>query len=114
MKRTGYLVITSDRGLAGGYNGNILRLVANTIKKRHKSQDEYSIFVIGRKGRDFFKKRNYPIVGEIIGLSDTPTFTDIKNIAGTAVKMYSEGVYDELYLVYNEFISAIQQNPIEK
>ena len=114
VKKTGYLVITSDRGLAGGYNANILRLVVKTIKERHKSEDEYVVFVIGRKGRDFFKKRNYPLIGEIIGLSDTPTFIDIKNIAGTAVKMYSEGIYDELYLVYNEFINAIQQSPVEK
>lgn len=114
VKKTGYLVITADRGLAGGYNANIIRLVTKTIKERHKSADEYVIFVIGKKGRDFFKKRNYPIVGEIIGLSDAPTFADIKSIANTAVKMYSDGVYDELYLVYNEFVSAIQQTPVEK
>lgn len=114
VKKTGYLVITSDRGLAGGYNANIIRLVTKTIKERHKSADEYVIFAIGKKGRDFFKKRNYPLVGEIIGLSDAPTFADIKSIANTAVKMYSDGIYDELYLVYNEFISAIQQTPTEK
>lgn len=114
VKKTGYLVITSDRGLAGGYNANILRLVTKAIKERHKSQDEYVIFVIGRKGRDFFKKRQYPMIGEIIGLSDTPNFADIKNIANSAVSMYSQGIYDELYLVYNEFINAIQQVPTEK
>lgn len=113
VKKTGYLVITSDRGLAGGYNANVLRKVVQTIKERHKTQDEYAIFVIGRKGRDFFKRRGYPLIGEIIGLSDTPTFADIKDIANTAVNMYAEGIYDELYLVYNEFINAIQQHPVE-
>lgn len=114
VKKTGYLVITSDRGLAGGYNANILRMITKTISERHNSKDEYVIFAIGRKGRDFFKKRDYPLIGEIIGLSDTPTFADIKSIATTAVQMYSEGIYDELYLVYNEFISAISQVPTEK
>lgn len=114
VKKTGYIVITSDRGLAGGYNANVLRMITKDINSRHKSKDDYVIFVIGRKGRDFFKKRNYPLIGEIIGLSDTPSFADIKNIAYTAVKMYSEGIYDELYLVYNEFINAVQQKPIEK
>lgn len=114
VKKTGYLVITSDRGLAGGYNANILRMVSQTIKQRHQSQDEYVIFVVGRKGRDFFKKRQYPIVAEIVGLSDTPTFADVKDIAKTAVGMYTEGIFDELYLVYNEFISAISQQAEEK
>lgn len=114
VKKTAYLVITSDRGLAGGYNANILRSTVQTIKKQHKSSDEYGIFAIGRKGRDFFKKRNYPLIGEIIGLSDSPAFTDIKDIVRTAVQMYAEGVFDELYLVYNEFVSAISQRPVEK
>lgn len=114
VKKTAYLVMTSDRGLAGGYNANILRMVSQTIKNRHQSADEYVIFAIGRKGRDFFKKNDYPLIGEIVGLSDTPTFADIKNIAKTAVGMYGEGVFDELYLVYNEFKSAISQIPTEK
>lgn len=114
VKKTGYLVITSDRGLAGGYNGNILRMVSRTINERHKSKDEYAIFVLGRKGRDYFKKRGYPVVQEVVGLTDYPTFADIKNIAKTAVGMFAEGIFDELYLVYNEFISPIQQTPVEK
>lgn len=114
IKKTGYFIITSDRGLAGGYNSNLLRNLVKTIKERHQTTDEYVIFVVGRKGRDFFKKRGYPLIGEIIGLSDSPTFIDIKNLASTAVGMYAEGVFDELYLVYNEFLSAIQQIPVEK
>jgi F-type H+-transporting ATPase subunit gamma len=114
IKRTGYLVITSDRGLAGGYNANILRKVMQTLRTNHKSSEEYAIFVIGRKGRDFFKKRNIAIVEEVTGLSDTPTFADIKLIANSAVKRFEEGEYDELYLVYNQFINAISQIPVEK
>ncbi len=57
VKKTGYLVITSDRGLCGGYNSNILKAVMSTIKEKHKSKDEYVIFVIGRKGRDYFRRR---------------------------------------------------------
>lgn len=113
VKKTGYVVITSDRGLAGGYNGNILRKLTSTIRQRHKSSDEYAIIVLGRKGRDFLKKRGYPVVEEVIGLSDYPAFSDIKNIASTAVGMFAEGVFDELYLVYNQFVSAIQQTPTE-
>ena len=57
VKKTGYLVITSDRGLAGAYNSSVLRAVSNTIQERHSSKDEYTIIALGRMGRDFFLKR---------------------------------------------------------
>ena len=111
VKKTGYLVITSDRGLAGGYNANILRKVTQTIREKHQSNDDYVLFVIGRKGRDYFRRRNMPIVEEVTGLPDSPTFADIKTVAYSAVKKFSEGAYDELYLYYNEFVNAITQVP---
>jgi ATP synthase, F1 gamma subunit len=111
IKKTGYLVITSDRGLAGGYNANILRKVTQTINEKHKSADEYALFVIGRKGRDYFRRRNMPVVEEVIGLSDSPTFADIRSVASAAVKMFADGAYDELYLYYNQFVNAITQIP---
>ena len=114
VKKTGYLVITSDRGLAGGYNANILRAVTQTIKERHKSKDEYVLFVIGRKGRDYFRRREMPIVEEITELPDSPMFSDIKAIANKAVKYFEDEQYDELNLFYNEFINAITQVPVEK
>lgn len=114
VKKTGYLVITSDRGLAGGYNANVLRMVQNTIKQKHASSDEYMIFVIGKKGRDFFRKRNMPIVEEVTGLSDNPTLTEIKEISNSAIRLFGEQAYDELILFYNRFDSAIQQTPMEK
>ncbi|MFX3634102.1 MAG: ATP synthase F1 subunit gamma [Candidatus Pristimantibacillus sp.] len=111
VKKTGYLVITSDRGLAGGYNSNILRKVTQTIRENHKSNDEFVLFVVGRKGRDYFNRRNMPIVEEVIGVPDAPTFADIKSVAYTAVKNFAEGAYDELYLYYNEFVNALTQIP---
>lgn len=114
VKKTGYIVITSDRGLAGGYNANMLRKVVTTISEKHKSKDEYGIFVIGRKGRDFFSKRNYPLLEEVTGLPASPAFADIKKIAGAAVQMFANEQIDELYLCYNKFQSAISQIPTVK
>ncbi len=113
IKKTGYVVITSDQGLAGGYNSNLLRKLVLTIKDRHTTTEEYDIFVIGRKGRDFLKRRDYSLVGEVIGLSDAPTFAEIKNISNTVVNMYAEGIFDEVYVFYNEFVSAMTQIPTE-
>lgn len=111
VKRTAYLVITSDRGLAGGLNTNLLRKLLVTIRERHTSPDQYAVFVIGRRGRDFLKRRNIPIVEEITGLPDSPSFTDIKPIAAAAVRGFENGAYDELILAYNEFRNAITQIP---
>ncbi|MFC9778675.1 ATP synthase F1 subunit gamma [Paenibacillus chitinolyticus] len=114
VKRTGYLVLTSDRGLAGGFNANVLRKALNAIRERHKSTDEYAVFVVGRKGRDFFKRRNIPVFDEVTGLSDSPTFADIKQLASSAVQNFIDGNYDELYVYYNQFHNAITQTPVEK
>ncbi|WP_324254039.1 ATP synthase F1 subunit gamma [Paenibacillus sp. 1001270B_150601_E10] len=114
VKKTGYLVVTSDRGLAGGYNANIIRLVMDTIRERHTSKDEYALFVIGRKGRDYFRRRGLPIVEEITELPDSPTFADIKTIAYKAVKYFDEEQYDELNIFYNQFVNALTHIPTEK
>ncbi|MFD2672067.1 ATP synthase F1 subunit gamma [Marinicrinis sediminis] len=114
IKKTGYLIITSDRGLAGGYNANVLRKLMTTIQERHQSADEYAIFVVGRKGRDFMKRRNIAILEQVTGLPDSPTFADIKSVARTAVQSFEEGKFDQLYLLYNEFVNPLTQIPVEK
>jgi F-type H+-transporting ATPase subunit gamma len=114
VQKTGYLVITSDRGLAGAYNGSILREVFQTIKKRHKSDDEYSIIAIGRVGRDFFVSRKMNVELEVIGLPDQPSFADISDLARSAVGLFTQGTFDELYMYYNHYVSAIQQDVTEK
>lgn len=113
VKKTGYIVIAADRGLSGGYNSNVIRKAVAAMS-RHQSQDEFAVFAVGRKAVDYFKKREYPLVGEITGVKDYPTFVDIKSITTAAVGMYAEGLLDEIYLVYNEFMSAISQVPKEQ
>lgn len=114
VKKTGYIIITSERGLAGAYNAGLLRETMQLIKERHSSQDEYGLIVLGKMGRDFFKKRDMPIFQEIVGLADQPDYAEIKNIAETTVQMFADGVFDEIYLHYNHFISAISQQVTEQ
>jgi F-type H+-transporting ATPase subunit gamma len=114
VKKTGYLVITSDRGLAGAYNSNILRHVFQTIKERHKSNDEFAIIAMGRIGRDFFKKQGMNVILDIVGVADEPSFADIKDIASKTVGMFADGTFDELYMYYSHYVSAIQQDVTEK
>lgn len=111
IKRTAYIVITSDRGLAGGLNTNLLRKLTNTIGENHKSKDEYELLVIGRKGQAYLSRRNYPLAEVITGLSDSPTFSDVKPVASAAVSGFEAGKYDEVYVVYNLFVNALSQIP---
>jgi F-type H+-transporting ATPase subunit gamma len=114
VKKTGYIVMTSDRGLAGAYNSNVLRQVFQTIQQKHKSNDEFAIIAIGRMARDFFVKRDMNVVLDSIGMSDLPNFNDIKDITSAAVGMYADGTFDELHLYYTHYVSAISQTVTEK
>jgi F-type H+-transporting ATPase subunit gamma len=113
IRKTGYIVITSDRGLCGAYNSGLLRETYKLIQERHSSQDEYGLVVIGKIGRDFFKKRDMPILQEIVGINDQPDYNDIKNIAQTTVQMYADEVFDKVYIHFNHFLSAISQEVTE-
>lgn len=114
VKKTAYLVITSDRGLAGAFNSNIIRSAYTAMKERHSSKDEVVIFAIGRVARDFFAKNGYNIVDAEIGLPDQPTFANIKQITRKAVGMFTDGTYDEIYMYYSHFVSAISHEITEK
>ena len=114
VKRTGYLVLTSDRGLKGAFNSSVIRAVFQAIQQRHQSNDEFVIIAIGKMGSEFFKKRGMNVISEITGVSDDTSFASIKDIASNAVNMYADGSFDELYMYYNHFVSPIQQDVTEK
>lgn len=114
VKKTGYIVITADRGLAGSYNSNVLRQLYQTIQKRHKSNDEYGIIALGRVGRDYFLKRGVNVILDIVGLQDQPSFVDIKDFTNKAVSMFSDGTFDEIYLYYSHYVNAIKYEVTEK
>ncbi|MTW87306.1 F0F1 ATP synthase subunit gamma [Virgibacillus dakarensis] len=114
VKKTGYLIITSDRGLAGAYNSNVLRNLYQTIEKRHRSKDEYLVIAVGRTGYEFCKSRNLPVAKSILGLADQPNFADISELAKETVQMYSDEEIDELTIFYNHFVSRISQEVTTK
>lgn len=114
VKKTAYIVITADRGLCGGYNSNVIRSVSNAIEQRHKSKDEVVLFTIGRKGYEFFGKRGFNIIDSVIGLSDHPSFAEVKDIAQKAVGMFADGTYDEVYMYYTHYINVISKEVTEQ
>lgn len=112
VKKTGYLVITTDRGLAGPYNSQLLRKLHAEL--RHVDHSKFVVYVIGRKGRDFLKRNNYPIANEITGIEDTPRHATIAPLAADIINAYANQEFDELYFVYNEFVNMMVQRPVIK
>ncbi|GAK05695.1 ATP synthase gamma chain [Geomicrobium sp. JCM 19037] len=113
VKKTGYVVITSDQGLAGGYNASLIRDLTKKLKERHKSTDEYTIIMVGKIGRDNARRLGLPVSEVVTELSDSPSFDEIKTITRKAIGMYENEEIDELYMWYNHFVSAIRQDVTE-
>ena len=107
VRKTGYIVITSDKGLVGGYNSTILKAVLDMIKRDHDSEDEYAIISIGGTGSDFFKARNMNVAFELRGLEDQPSFDQVGKIISKAVGMYQNELFDELYVCYNHHVNSL-------
>ena len=108
-KQVKLLVLTSDRGLCGAYNTNILRKAVEAVKQFKAEGKEVKVNVVGRKGRDFFRKRAVYTLGKVwseLGMIDYEKAADVgKNI----VERFAAGEADEVYLLYNEFKSVMQQ-----
>lgn len=109
VKKTGYIIITSDRGLAGAFNSNIVRKLSQIVEERHRSTDEYTVIAIGRVGYDYCRKRHMPVAKSIIGVGDQPSFAEIKEIASETVQLFVDEEIDELHIIYNHYVSAISQ-----
>lgn len=107
VKKTGYIVITSDKGLVGGYNSTILKAVMEMLEQDHNHTDEYEIIAIGGMGADFFKARGIDIAFELRGLADQPSFEQVGRIISQSVEMYKEELFDELYVCYNHHVNSL-------
>jgi F-type H+-transporting ATPase subunit gamma len=110
-RRVSVLVMTSDRGLSGGFNGNICRATQRFVVERvgNKSADEVLIDVVGRKGREYFRRRKLKINHEFAGVTGETAIDRAKDLALSATSDFIEGRVDAVYLAYNEFKSAMAQ-----
>lgn len=107
--KIGCVVITADRGQAGGYNVNIQRLAQGYVDSME--EDETALIILGKKGRDYFRFRKYPIMQEYLDIGDVPTFIQAKELAKQLMDWYADGTLREVYLFYTKFGSAIHQIP---
>ena len=106
------LVVTSDRGLCGAFNTNILRAATRIWKEREEAGQAVKIITIGRKGRDYFRRRNAPVLEVLNGVWDRLDIEQARSIARTVLKPFVTGEVDSIYVVYNEFKSAMSQRVV--
>lgn len=113
IKHTVVVVLTSDRGLCGAFNTNVIRKAEKLIKSETANDAKVSIFGVGKKGINYFKYTGREFIGEKRGISDKPTFQDAKEIAEDMINRYNEKSIDKVVLVFNHFKSAMEQTAIE-
>lgn len=111
IKNTGLILITSDRGLAGAYNANI---VARAEKFIHALKMPAQVITVGRKGRDLMIRRGYNVIASFDNLPDPPSTLDTSPIAQVVVDDYLKGKYDQVFVAYTDFINVVNRVPAVK
>jgi F-type H+-transporting ATPase subunit gamma len=108
-KNVEVFVITSDRGLCGAFNSNILRAASKHIAGLKNEGFEVSVSAVGRKARDYFKRRNVPMRKAWTGISGKISYANAQEIAADLIENYTSEAVDEIILIYNEFKSVVAQ-----
>ena len=106
-RKTGFVVITGDKGLAGPYNHNVLKLAESYLARKQDS----TLFLIGQMGRHYFEKKNISIDAEFMYTAQDPTLDRAQDICDTLVDLYERGALDEIYLVFTHSYSAMRMEP---
>jgi F-type H+-transporting ATPase subunit gamma len=116
-ERAMVVVVTADRGLAGGFNHNIIRVAEELLNTEYAdlhARRAVSLVCVGRKGHDHFSKRGHALVGNFSGAFDRLDFQLAKDVVDIAVNGFRDGRWDEVRLVYNEFKNTISQNRVSE
>lgn len=114
VKNTGIIIVTSDRGLCGGLNINLLRETLSFIKKSEDAGEVVKLCVIGRKGQAFFRRSGGKVMASVDQLGDTPGVKDLIGSVKVMLDAYYKGEIDSLFVVYNEFVNTMTQQPTVK
>ncbi len=113
VRKVEVVVITGDRGLCGGFNTNILREADRLLSRETEAGHEPRLNLIGRKGRDYYRRRPYPLDQEVVGVfGGNISFSVAERVSKELVEQYAKEEFDLLYLVYNEFKNALQQRVV--
>ncbi|CAI8789939.1 F0F1 ATP synthase subunit gamma [Methylococcus capsulatus] len=111
VKRVGVVLVSSDRGLCGGLNSNLFRLLLRRMKAWGEAGVEVRLGVIGQKGASFFGGVGADVAAQVVRLGDTPHLEGIIGVLKVMLDAYGEGEIDELYVAHNEFVNTMTQKP---
>ena len=111
IKRVGYIVVSTDRGLCGGLNANLFKQVVNELGRHHGADVEVDLAVIGSKAIGFFKSFGGNVVATAGNVGDNPTVADLIGSVKVMMDAYEEGRIDRLFVVYNRFVNTMTQSP---
>lgn len=109
IKKTCYIILTSNKGLCAGFNANVINEAERLIDE---ADSEPVILAVGSKGRDYFKKRGVKFIGEYVEAPETITFQETQDLVAPVLRMYEEGDIDEIVLVYTSFVNTMQQDVV--
>lgn len=114
IKRTAYIVVTSCRGLCGSFNGNVIKHTQKLISEYEHREEPPLIVAVGTKGKDYFLRRDFEIIGEYCMPPEDITFVETQEISRPILEMYNRGEIDEIVLVATAFISSLEQKVYHK
>ena len=109
VQKVAFVVITSDRGMAGAYNSSVIRATERELMAHHEAGRDYELILIGRKAESYFRFRHYRIEASFTGVSDTPTYEDARRIAELVADKFISGEVQRVELIYTEFVSLGSQ-----
>ncbi len=112
IKRIGLVLVTADRGLAGGFNANVIRKAATFMRQKRREGVEVEVVTVGRKGRDWLLRYDPVVRAEFTKMPDAPTTGNTSPITRVVIDDFMQGYFDEVYLIYTNFINAIRQEPV--
>lgn len=112
VKKVLVLVITSNRGLAGGYNGGVIREAQGAIKKLREAGTAFDLEVSGKRGQAYFKFQQVPRAAEYTQFEDKPSFEQVDAVASKYIDLYTSGQVDQVLVAYQQFKSVARQTPV--
>lgn len=112
VRVAGVVVVSSDRGLAGGYNTNIIRMAERHMDDLHEQGAEVRLFTVGEKAKSYFSYRKVPIEQAWLGVTDTPGYGDARLISNTLLEAYESATVDSVEVFTTRYVSALTQKPV--
>jgi len=112
IKKIHAVLFTSDRGLCGSFNSNTIKRAVNLASTAKKKNQDITFSFIGRRGHDFFARHGYTVSHYYEGVAGNPSYESIQPVAENIMDEFSSGNYQQVWLVYNRFVSVLSQNPV--